>query len=139
MIGKRLIAAACAALLLPLAAAAENAVEALPTTAPMTEPVVETNEYAFTDLTAYYEDAYEDENGTQKPALTPDEKNRLTEARQRWDAGERPESSILDLMDAGKADMASATSLSLSQAGMQRLLGNLVPVGPELVPVSAVP
>ncbi len=99
MIGKRLIAATCAALLLPLAAAAENAVEALPTTAPMTEPVVETNEYAFTDLTAYYEDAYEDENGTQKPALTPDEKNRLTEARQRWDAGERPESSILDLME----------------------------------------
>ena len=32
---------------------------------------------------------------------------------------------ILDLIDAGKADMASATSLSLSEAGMQRLLGNL--------------
>ena len=32
---------------------------------------------------------------------------------------------ILDLMDAGKADMASATSLSLSEAGMRRLLGNL--------------
>ena len=32
---------------------------------------------------------------------------------------------ILDLIDAGKADMASATSLSLSKAGMQRLLGNL--------------
>ena len=32
---------------------------------------------------------------------------------------------ILDLIDAGKADMASATSLSLSKAGMERLLGNL--------------
>ena len=32
---------------------------------------------------------------------------------------------ILDLIDAGKADMASATSLSLSQAGMQRLLSHL--------------
>ena len=32
---------------------------------------------------------------------------------------------ILDLMDAGKADFASATSLSLSKAGMDRLFGNL--------------
>ena len=32
---------------------------------------------------------------------------------------------ILDLIDAGKADMASATSLSLSKTGMQRLFGNL--------------
>ena len=32
---------------------------------------------------------------------------------------------ILDLIDAGKADMASATSLSLSREGMARLLGNL--------------
>ena len=32
---------------------------------------------------------------------------------------------ILDLIDAGKADMASATSLSLSKEGMRRLLGNL--------------
>ena len=32
---------------------------------------------------------------------------------------------ILDLIDAGKADMASATSLSLSKEGMNRLLGNL--------------
>lgn len=32
---------------------------------------------------------------------------------------------ILDLMDAGKADFASATSLSLSEEGMARLLGNL--------------
>ena len=32
---------------------------------------------------------------------------------------------ILDLIDAGKADMASATSLSLSEAGMARLLENL--------------
>ena len=88
MIGKRLIAAACTALLLPLAAAAENTVEALPTTAPMTEPVVETNEYAFMDLTAYYQSAYEDEQGSQKPSLTPGEKDRLAEVRQRWDAGE---------------------------------------------------
>ena len=99
MIGKRLIAAACAALLLPLAAAAENTVEALPTTAPMTEPVVETNEYAFMDLTAYYQSTYEDEQGSQKPSLTPGEKDRLAEVRQRWDAGEKPESSILDLME----------------------------------------
>ena len=33
--------------------------------------------------------------------------------------------SILDLMDAGKADFASATSLSLSKEGMERLFGNL--------------
>jgi succinyl-CoA:acetate CoA-transferase len=32
---------------------------------------------------------------------------------------------ILDLMDAGKADFCSATSLSLSEKGMARLLGNL--------------
>ena len=32
---------------------------------------------------------------------------------------------ILDLMDAGKADFASATSLSLSEEGMQRLLSRL--------------
>ena len=32
---------------------------------------------------------------------------------------------ILDLMDAGKADFASATSLSLSKEGMDRLFGNL--------------
>ena len=32
---------------------------------------------------------------------------------------------ILDLIDAGKADMASATSLSLSKEGMRRLLGDL--------------
>ncbi len=32
---------------------------------------------------------------------------------------------ILDLIDAGKADFASATSLSLSKEGMNRLLGNL--------------
>ena len=32
---------------------------------------------------------------------------------------------ILDLMDAGKADFASATSLSLSKEGMNRLLSNL--------------
>ena len=32
---------------------------------------------------------------------------------------------ILDLMDAGKADFASATSLSLSEAGMERLLSRL--------------
>lgn len=32
---------------------------------------------------------------------------------------------ILDLLDAGKADFASATSLSLSKEGMDRLLGNL--------------
>ena len=32
---------------------------------------------------------------------------------------------ILDLLDAGKADFASATSLSLSEAGMARLIGHL--------------
>lgn len=32
---------------------------------------------------------------------------------------------ILDLIDAGKADFASATSLSLTKEGMQHLLGNL--------------
>ena len=32
---------------------------------------------------------------------------------------------ILDLIDGGKADMASATSLSLTKEGMARLLGNL--------------
>ena len=32
---------------------------------------------------------------------------------------------ILDLLDAGKADFASATSLSLSEEGMAKLLGNL--------------
>jgi len=32
---------------------------------------------------------------------------------------------ILDLIDAGRADFASATSLSLSEEGMRRLLGNL--------------
>ena len=40
---------------------------------------------------------------------------------------------ILDLIDAGKADFASATSLSLSKAGMERLLGNLEQYRDKLV------
>lgn len=40
---------------------------------------------------------------------------------------------ILDLLDAGKADFASATSLSLSKEGMNRLLGDLEKYREKLV------
>ncbi len=40
---------------------------------------------------------------------------------------------ILDLIDAGKADFASATSLSLSEEGMRRLLGDLEKYRDKLV------
>lgn len=93
-IGKRPAVALCLALMLPLAAAAESTVEALPTTAPMTEPAAAVNEYAFEDMDPYYEDADE----LQRPAFTEDEKARFAEAQRRLDAGERPESSVLDVL-----------------------------------------
>lgn len=95
MNGKILAALLCAALLLPLATTAENTVEALPTTAPMPEPAAETNEYAIENLDAYYADGDE----YQIPAMTADEKARLADAQNRWDAGERPEESILDVTE----------------------------------------
>ena len=80
------LAAALCLALLPTIAAAENTVEALPTTAPMTEPAADVNEYAFDDLDPYYEDMDE----SQLPAFTENEKARFAEAQRRWDAGERP-------------------------------------------------
>ena len=89
------LAAALCLALLPTIAAAENTVEALPTTAPMTEPAADVNEYAFDDLDPYYEDMDE----SQLPAFTENEKARFAEAQRRWDAGERPGDSILDVTE----------------------------------------
>lgn len=76
-------------------AAAENTVEILPTAAPMPDPVLENNPYAFEDLSAYYEGEWE----YQTPALTTSEKKRFPDAQRRWDEGERPEKSILNLTE----------------------------------------
>lgn len=96
MIRKIYTLALCAAMALPVLAAAENTVEILPTTPPMPRPVVETNPYGADDLTAYYED-YGDEYAL--PALTASEQERLPEIQRRWEGGERPENSILNLTE----------------------------------------
>ncbi len=95
MTKRGLIFILCLIMLLPIIAAAENTVEILPTAPPMPDLVVEENPYAFEDLTAYYEGEYE----YQTPALTASEKERLADAQHRWDAGERPEVSILNLTE----------------------------------------
>ena len=96
MIRKICTLALCAVMVLPVLAMAENTVEILPTTPPMPRPVVEANPYAADDLTAYYED-YGDEYAL--PALTVSERERLPEIQRRWESGERPESSILNLTE----------------------------------------
>ena len=96
MIRKICTLALCAVMVLPVLAAAENTVEILPTTPPMPRPVVEANPYGADDLTAYYED-YGDEYAL--PALTASERERLPEIQRRWESGERPESSILNLTE----------------------------------------
>ena len=85
------------ALLLPLSAAAENAVEILPTSAPMPVPVIRTDDYAFEDLEPFYEQ--KNRHPYMEPALTETEKQRLSEARRRMDAGEKPECSILNQLE----------------------------------------
>ena len=102
----------CAVLLMPLIAVAENVVEILPTAAPMPKLVTEENPYAFTDLSVYFE-TYDWEYQT--PSLTASEKERLPEAQRRWDDGERPESSVLNLTDNVK--------LSLVQLPMEQYEG----------------
>ena len=96
MIRKICTLALCAVMVLPPLAMAENTVEILPTTPPMPRPVVEANPYGADDLTAYYED-YGDEYAL--PALTASERERLPEIQRRWESGERPESSILNLTE----------------------------------------
>ncbi len=96
MIRKICTLALCAVMVLPPLAMAENTVEILPTTPPMPRPVVEANPYGADDLTAYYED-YGDEYA--QPALTASERERLPEIQRRWESGERPESSILNLTE----------------------------------------
>ena len=85
------------ALLLPLSAAAENAVEILPTSAPMPVPVIRTDDYAFENLEPFYEQ--KNRHPYREPALTETEKQRLSEARRRMDAGEKPECSILNQLE----------------------------------------
>lgn len=88
--------ALCAIMALPTLAAAENTVEILPTTQPMPRPAVEANPYGADDLTAYYEE-YGDQYAL--PALTASERERLPEIQRRWESGERPENSILNLTE----------------------------------------
>ena len=95
---RRLTALLCAALLLPLAALAENTVEILPTAAPM--PKLEQEEhasfyYGFEDLSARYRGEWE----YQSPALTRGEIMGIWEAEDRWENGERPGKSILNLTE----------------------------------------
>ena len=61
----------------------------------MPDLVLENNPYAFEDLSAYYEGEWE----YQTPALTALEKERFSDAQGRWDEGERPGSSILNLTE----------------------------------------
>ena len=96
MIRKICTLALCAVMVLPPLAMAENTVEILPTTPPMPRPVVEANPYGADDLAAYYED-YGDEYAL--PAMTTSERERLPEIQRRWESGERPESSILNLTE----------------------------------------
>ena len=96
MIRKICTLALCSVMALLVLAMAENTVEILPTTPPMPRPVVEANPYGADDLTAYYED-YGDEYAL--PALTASERERLPEIQRRWESGERPESSILNLTE----------------------------------------
>lgn len=92
------ISALFLAFLLPLSASAENAVEVLPTSAPMPAPVINKNDYAFEDLEPFYEQ-YSRDVPYMKPALTETEEQRLSEALRRFDAGERPETGVLNCMD----------------------------------------
>lgn len=94
MIKRGLALLLCAFLLLS-GATAENAVEILPTAPPMPALTHEENPYAFEDLSAYYQDEWE----YQTPAFTASEKERLSDAQKRYDAGDRPQSSILNLME----------------------------------------
>lgn len=96
-VAKRIIAIFLA-LLLPMAAAAESAVEVLPTSAPMPVPEIKTDIYTFQDLAPFYEQ-YKPHTPYKLPALTETEKQRLPEAWRRIDAGEKPEQSILNLME----------------------------------------
>ena len=95
MMTKRGLILVLSMMLLFTAAAAENTVEILPTAAPMPDLVLENNPYAFEDLSAYYEGEWE----YQTPALTALEKERFSDAQGRWDEGERPGSSILNLTE----------------------------------------
>ncbi len=95
MMTKRGLILVLSMMLLFTAAAAENTVELLPTAAPMPDLVLENNPYAFEDLSAYYEGEWE----YQTPALTASERDRFSEAQRRWDEGERPESSVLNLTE----------------------------------------
>ena len=94
MTGKRLIAALCA-ILLPLAASAENAVEVLPTTPPMPDPLTNTNEYTFENLDPYYE-SYSTYMPYNLPAMSASEKLRFAGILQRAEDGEKPENSVLN-------------------------------------------
>ena len=86
------------ALLLPLSAAAENAVEVLPTSAPMPVPEIKTDVYTFQDLEPFYEQ-YKPHTPYKLPSLTETEKQRFPEAQRQIDAGEKPEHSILNQME----------------------------------------
>ena len=97
MTGKRLIAALCA-ILLPLAAAAESAVEILPTTPPMPDPVPGKNEYSFEDLDPYYE-PYSPHLPYMLPEMSASEKLRFADIRRRAEDGEKPDSSVLNKME----------------------------------------
>ena len=97
MTGKRLIAALCA-ILLPLVAAAESAVEILPTTPPMPDPVTGTSEYSFEDLDPYYE-PYGAYMPYMLPRMSGSEKLRFAEIQARTEAGEKPDSSVLNKLE----------------------------------------
>lgn len=79
----------------------ENVAVILPTLAPAVNlQIVETeNEYAI-DLEAYYAGDYNlPVTSYQMPAMTPNEIQRTSDAKARYDAGERPENQILNLTE----------------------------------------
>lgn len=98
------------ALVLPLAAYAENVVVPLPTAAPTVAVTVQTNEYAI-DLESYFSEDMEgnpiaqyDEDGNdvgsvnweQYPCLNSEERARVPELLWRYQGGERPQENVLD-------------------------------------------
>ena len=97
MTGKRMIAALCA-LLLPLTAAADNAIELLPTTPPMPEAVPEAGMFSFEDLDPFYE-PYRAYLPYRLPEMSSSESARFTKIQARLEAGEKPESSVLNKLE----------------------------------------
>ncbi len=100
---KRMLAfSLCLALLLPGMATAENTVEILPTTPPAPVIVIEENDYAFEDMEPFFQNAIAQGYTTdgnfnyELTRLSPEELEKLPDIQAAYDAGKRPEESVLN-------------------------------------------